>query len=110
MVMKAFGVAFASLVLATGLHAEEWPGWRGPRGDGTSTETTIPIRWSATENIRWKVPIPGKGHSSPIVWGKRIFVTTCRENEGTRVLICLNRLNGRVLWKREVLSAKLERK
>ena len=47
--------------------AEEWPGWRGPRGDGSSLETGIPTRWSTKENIIWRAAIPGKGHSSPIV-------------------------------------------
>src|SRR6266852_2141096 len=53
----------------------QWPGWRGPRGDGTSDETGIPVHWTKTENIAWKAPIPGKGHSSPVIWGDRIFVT-----------------------------------
>jgi outer membrane protein assembly factor BamB len=90
--------------------AEEWPGWRGPRGDGTSSEKGIPLTWSRTENVRWKTPIPGKGHSSPIVWGERVFVTTCLEEKGERVLICLDRRDGKVLWQRVVLTAKLERK
>ena len=100
-----------AFLLAAGsyLIGEEWPGWRGPRGDGTSRETGIPVRWSETENIRWKVSIPGKGHSSPIVWGDRIFVTTCLEKEEKRVLLCLSRSDGHVFWERAVLSAALER-
>lgn len=89
---------------------EEWPGWRGPRGDGTSLETGIPVRWNKSENIHWKVAIPGKGHSSPIIWGDRVFVTTCLENEQKRVLICLDRGDGKVIWERTVLVAKLEEK
>src|SRR4029077_2547450 len=97
--MKIAIYACVSLVAAGGLLAgEEWPGWRGPRGDGISRETGIPLRWSDTENIRWKVPIPGKGHSSPIVWGDSIFVTTCLEKEEKRVLLCLSRSDGHVLW------------
>jgi len=53
-----------------------WPQWRGPGGLGISTETDLPLEWSATDNIKWKTPIPGRGHSSPIVWGDRIFLTT----------------------------------
>jgi outer membrane protein assembly factor BamB len=98
------------LVLTAAVKAEEWPGWRGPRGDGTSAETNIPLHWSKTENIQWKVPIPGKGHSSPIVWGDRIFVTTCLEKDEKRLLLCLNRADGKVLWEREVLRAKPEQK
>jgi outer membrane protein assembly factor BamB len=70
----------------------------------------VPIRWGKTENIHWKVPIPGKGHSSPIIWGDRVFLTTCLEEEEKRLLLCLNRLDGKVLWQREVLTAKLEPK
>ena len=79
------------LALATSVAAEDWPGWRGPHGDGTSTEGNLPIRWSATENVAWKVAIPGKGHSSPIVSGDRIFLTTCLEKDGKRLLLCLDR-------------------
>ncbi|HEV3203536.1 MAG TPA: serine/threonine protein kinase, partial [Gemmataceae bacterium] len=78
----------ALLFLGSSIHAENWPGWRGPRGDGTSRETGIPIRWSKTENLHWKVPVPGTGHSSPIVWEDRVFLTTCVENEEKRVLLC----------------------
>ena len=55
---------------------ENWPAWRGPRGDGTSLESNVPTRWSATENVAWKTAVPGAGHSSPIVWGERVFLTT----------------------------------
>ena len=101
----------AMIVVLAGLaRAEEWPSWRGPRGDGTSTEAGVPIRWSAGENIAWKAPIPGKGHSSPIVWGDRVFVTTCLESEKKRVLLAVDRRDGKVLWNRVVLAAPLERK
>ena len=58
-----------------------WPQWRGPEGQGVSTETGLPSEWSATKNIKWKTPITGRGHSSPIVWGKRIFLTSAIEGE-----------------------------
>ena len=67
------------LVLTSSLAAEDWPGWRGPRRDGTSLEKELPTTWSKDENVAWKTPIPGTGHSSPIIWGDRIFVTTCVE-------------------------------
>ncbi len=104
----------ASLVIAlitvSTCHAEEWPGWRGPRGDGMSQEKGLPLIWGPKENIRWKTPIPGKGHSSPIVWGDRVFISTCLEDQGERVLICLDRRDGSILWQRVVLTAKLEQK
>ena len=91
-------------------HAEDWPQWRGPRGDGTSVESNIPTRWSSTENVLWKIPIPGKGHSSPIVQGDRIFLTTCIEDQGLRMLICLDRATGKPLWQQVVLRSPLEPK
>jgi outer membrane protein assembly factor BamB len=109
--MRFASFPLLSLVFFTSFtHAENWPGWRGPRGDGTSQEKELPLTWSATENVRWKTPIPGKGHSSPIVWGDRVFVTTCIEDKGERVLLCLDRRDGKVLWQRVVLKAPLEKK
>ena len=90
--------------------AENWPNWRGPRGDGTSTEGNIPTHWSGTENIAWKVPIPGGGHSSPVVWDDRIFVTTCVDDTSQRLLICLDRETGKTLWSQTVVTAALEKK
>ncbi len=92
--------------------AEDWPGWRGPRGDGTSLDKDIPTRWNGPkgENIAWKIAIPGKGHASPIVVGDRIFLVTCRENLADRVLICLDRRDGKILWQRVVVRAPHEGK
>ena len=56
-----------------------WPQWRGPSGQGVSEEKNLPTEWSSTKNIQWKTPIPGHGHSSPIVWGNKIFLTTSIE-------------------------------
>jgi outer membrane protein assembly factor BamB len=58
-----------------------WPQWRGPEGQGVSAETDLPSQWSGTENVAWKTAIPGRGHSSPIVWGKRVFLTTAVEGD-----------------------------
>ena len=108
--MRVVKVSLALVAAAAAVRAEEWPGWRGPRGDGTSTEADVPVRWSATDNVAWKVPVPGKGHSSPIVWGDRVFVTTCREKEKKRVVLALDRHTGKTLWERVVLTARLERR
>jgi outer membrane protein assembly factor BamB len=97
-------------VTVASTQAEDWPGWRGPRGDGTSLEKHLSLRWSATENIRWKTPIPGRGYSSPVVSGNRIFLTTCLEKEKKRLLLCLDRRDGKILWQRVVVTADLEEK
>jgi outer membrane protein assembly factor BamB len=91
---------------------ENWPGWRGPRGDGTSLETGVPTKWNGTtgDNIAWKTEIPGSGHSSPIVWGDRVFVVTCLEDKSQRDLLCLDRKTGQVLWQKMVVAAPLEKK
>jgi outer membrane protein assembly factor BamB len=98
--------------LAVPAVVENWPGWRGPRGDGSSLETHLPLRWSGSDdkNILWKTAIPGCGHASPIVWLDRIFLVSCREDRRDRVLLCLDRASGRILWERTVINAPLEPK
>ena len=90
------------------LCAENWPGWRGPRGDGTSLEKQAPVKWSATDNIAWKAAIPGRGHSSPVIWGDKIFLIACLPEKEERVLMCLDRRNGKTLWQRTILKTPLE--
>ena len=90
--------------------AQDWPGWRGPKLDGHSSESTAPLKWSATENIAWFASIPGVGHSSPIIVGDRVFLTTCLLKEEKRLLLCLDRVSGKILWEREVLQSPLEPK
>ena len=99
-----------TFALAAPAHAENWPGWRGPRGDGTSIEEQIPTHWSATSNIVWKTELPGTGHASPIVSGNRVFtITAIPETEG-RDLLCLSRNSGKILWQKTVIKSPLEKK
>ncbi len=97
-----FLTALAVLILLahSPLLAENWPGWRGPRGDGVSLETSVPTKWSGSENIAWKTPIPGLGHSSPIVWDDRIFLTTAVAETKDRILLSLDRKTGKILWQK----------
>lgn len=106
----AFKTLFAVWPAATA--AENWPCWRGPRGDGTSEETSVPTHWNgpAGENVAWKVEVPGTGHASPIVWQDRIFVVSCLEDQQDRILSCFDRKTGNVLWRRSVLRSPLEKK
>ncbi len=92
------------------LSAENWPGWRGPRGDGSSLDDNLPTTWSASENVAWKVPVPGVGHASPILWEDRLFLVTCLPDAEQRHLLCLERETGKTLWVESVLSTPLERK
>jgi outer membrane protein assembly factor BamB len=95
--------ALLLLVWPTAAAAENWPSWRGPRGDGTSIETGLPTTWSAKENVRWKVKLPGPGNSSPIVWGNRILVTQALDKKGTeRAVLCFDRSDGKLLWQKSI--------
>ena len=62
----------ALLLLSLSVRADNWPGWRGPGGAGASAEKNLSLRWSATENVAWKVAVPGAGVSAPVVWGERV--------------------------------------
>ncbi len=99
------------LTLATSVaSAENWPCWRGTRGDGTSLEKEAPTRWSSTENIVWKTAVAGSGHSSPIIWNDRIFLTTALEETQERVLLSFDRKTGGLLWQQTVVRSPLEAK
>ena len=103
--------AVVCLVLATNFaFAEDWPGWRGPRSDGTVSDTGYPTTWSATENVKWKTLVPGAGHSSPVVSKGKVFVTSCLKDEKNRVLYCIDRASGKIVWEKVVLVSDLERK
>ncbi len=65
-----------ALLLTANLAAENWPQWRGPASQGISTESNLPVKWSAGENIAWKAKLAGFGASSPVVWGDQVFVTS----------------------------------
>ena len=106
-------VALVCLVMIAGTaRTENWPGWRGPRGDGSSVEENVPTRWNGKtgENILWKAELPGWGHGSPIVWEDRIFTVACIEETEQRVLLSLDRKSGEILWQKEVLKAPLEKR
>lgn len=105
------------LALAGGAAADDWPGWRGPTGQGHSAEKKLPLTWSARENVRWKAPLPDAGSSTPAVWGDKVFVTQASEktvwpprgsNGGpaaarNRSLLCFARADGTLLWRKDVL-------
>jgi len=88
--------------------AEPWPCWRGPRGDGTCLEQNIPTNWDPT-NALWRIELPGVGHASPIVWGDRIFTVTAQPATQERILLCLDRASGKVLWQQTVVQGPLEK-
>jgi outer membrane protein assembly factor BamB len=90
-----------------GLVAEDWTQFRGPDGQGHSTAVGLPTHWSATENVRWKTPIPGRAWSSPVACGNQIFLTTAVPAGQTHSLhtICLDASTGKILWDVTVFDA-----
>ena len=90
------------LTLAASARADNWPAWRGPTGQGHTAEKNLPTKWSATENVKWKVELPDAGNSTPIVWGDRIFLTQATEKGKKRSLLCLGRKDGSKLWEKTV--------
>ena len=96
--MKSRPILLASLLClaACPTYAANWPAFRGPTGNGVSPELNLPLRWSATENVRWKTPLPDRGNGSPIVWGDRVFIT--QAVEGRRLVMCFDRQQGKLLW------------
>ena len=104
--------------------ADNWPQFRGPTGSGVSTNPGLPGTWSAADRVAWKTPIPGRGWSSPIVWGQRIFITTAIQEGGEIepvkkglylggdrpapgethrwIVYCLDLASGKIVWEKEV--------
>ena len=102
--------ATLAILCTTSLFAENWPRFRGPTGQGVTTETNLPLKWSATENIAWKTSIPGQGWSSPIVWGDRIFLTTTLNMDTSCHVLCIDRNTGKILWDKEVFQQVIGRR
>ena len=95
--LVAIGVVLATAGSARG---ENWPQWRGPSANGISAETNLPVKWTTTENIAWKLPLPTWSGSTPIVWGDRIFLNVA-EN-GSLFLWAVDRNKGEAIWKRHL--------
>lgn len=91
-------VTLGLLSLLSTTRADNWPMWRGINGDGTCAESGLPQSWSTTENVKWKVALPDRGNSTPVVWGEQVFLTQAIEKTGQRLLLCLDRQSGKQLW------------
>jgi outer membrane protein assembly factor BamB len=84
--------------------AENWPQFRGPNGDGHSTEKNVPLTWSESSNVRWKIPLPGKGWSSPIVVDNEVWLTTATDGGRSLRALSVDALNGKIEADVEVFS------
>lgn len=118
------------LLLASAFATENWPEWRGPDGQGRCTSEALPTSWSETQGVTWKTPLPGRGHSTPVIWGDKIWLTTALEkpatpeeterrlkaNTGDQPLtvlssvslraICIDKNSGRTIQDFELLNVK----
>jgi len=92
------------LLATTSLNAQEWTRFRGPNGTGVSDAQGIPESWTEAD-YNWRVALPGSGHSSPVIWGDKVFVTSADPVSGTRWLICLKAADGSQQWKKEFSAA-----
>lgn len=128
----AFGTAMAFLSPAASLFADNWAHWRGPTGNGVATSGNPPTAWSESENVKWKVAIPGRGSGSPVIWEDRVFVVTAvntggepapsaqppqRRNQFQRgtppgplpnlsfQVLCFDRATGKQIWNQTAVTA-----
>lgn len=117
-------VLFPVTTIGADPATDHWPQWRGPLATGVAPTSNPPVEWSETKNIRWKTPLPGKGHSTPVIWGNHVFVTTAipdgaaleprfsgvpgaHDNAAIThhqqyAVLALDRRTGKILWKRTV--------
>jgi outer membrane protein assembly factor BamB len=108
-VRRFFALLAAGVCLALPGRArgENWPQWRGPRGDSTSEEQGLPLVWSEKRNVAWKVELPAWGASTPAVWGDAVFVTAQQDEK--LLLLKLNQADGKTVWTRQVGAAETPR-
>ncbi len=85
------------------VRAENWPQWRGPKNNGISNETNTPTKWSKTENVVWRLPMPGPAGATPAVWGERIFLTSVDKGSGDLLLLCVG-TDGKEKWRQIMAS------
>lgn len=101
--MRNFCLFFSAVVLVCGLaaqtQAQDWTRFRGPNGTGVSEATTIPTKWEAND-FNWRVTVPGEGHSHPVIWGDRLFLTSSTDKGNLRWVLCYHTKDGQLLWKK----------
>ena len=100
---RLFSIGLSVTIASATLFADSWPQWRGPSLDGVSTETGLPHRWTATENVAWKLPLPAFSGSTPIIWDDLIFLNVAlQRSTGTIELWAVDRNKHAVIWKRSL--------
>src|SRR5437879_10256169 len=104
-VRKKFALIWALVALINSstrsVRAENWPQWRGPSFNGSTTEKGLPTTFSKTENVKWVADFSGPSAATPIIWNDRVFVSSVDQQAGTLQALCLDRASGKTLWQRE---------
>jgi outer membrane protein assembly factor BamB len=100
--LTSLRVCHLVLFAASAAPTANWPGWRGPGGQGHARGKDLPVTWGPATNVRWKTPLPEGGNSSPVVWGDRVFLTQALDPKGhRRAVLCFRRADGKLLWQKE---------
>lgn len=97
--MNKFIYVILLLLLPLTLCTENWPNWRGPFLNGSSTEINLPTEWSTSKNVKWTCKLQGISAGTPVIWEDKIFVTSFEKTSGELLAMCINKTNGKVLWK-----------
>ncbi len=103
--LRSLGL-FCLLISGTLLPAQDWPQWRGAFFNGSADVQNLPARWGAGENIRWAAAMPGPGHSTPIIVGQQVFVTSTDLQQEQLHALCLNTVTGKILWQQTIPAPK----
>jgi outer membrane protein assembly factor BamB len=90
-------LALLLCLVAAFARAENWPQWRGPFFNGSTTETGLPTTWSTNKNVTWVTPLPGFSGATPVVFGDNVFVSSPGAGKNLN-LICLDRITGKIRW------------
>ena len=102
MIMKSLSISLAVLFTAALAHAENWPQWRGPNFNGSSSEKGLPSEFSKSNNVAWRAALPGPAGSTPVIFGDNVFVNSIDAAKKSRVALCLDRKTGAVKWQQEI--------
>ncbi|MBK6282208.1 MAG: PQQ-binding-like beta-propeller repeat protein [Draconibacterium sp.] len=105
-----FVLLLVTSLLFSSTQAQNWPNWRGPNGDGTSTEINLPVKWDSITNVLWKSEVPGTGHSSPIIWENKLFTLSAVSETNEKILLCFDVENGDLLWQKTIIKSDFENK
>ena len=98
--LRHFALSFAWVLITVTASAQEWTRFHGPNGTGVSHAKTIPTQVSDAD-VNWRIELPGVGHSSPVLWGNKLFLTTCDSRSGGVRVLCHDALTGKQLWRHD---------